>query len=423
MTKQRFFLMTITVIIILAAGTFAVQPGIVRAITELTPTPDGDEPTTTAPQPTATIAPTTAPTTAPEEPTTTAEPSDATETAPSGDENIEALFADATAAFQSGDFDGAIALMNEVLELEPDNAEAMVIRGLARSQIGNMELSIDDFTFALELIPYRWDFYTFRGDAFAQTGDYADANADYLRALEYNPRYVDAYISLATVAELRGLNDEIEVYQTMARGLISQSSGDIAGAIGIFTDVIALDNTSRMAAYAYYNRALAFYSMDDAISAIEDYSEALALYPQMHDSYLGRGIAYGAEGDLEAAGADFLERMQILETEAVNETVEIGDSIDVTMGYGTVYYLTFEGTAGDTVTMTASAQGQTSVDALIALLGPDETPLAGDDDSGGGTLGFDSEIADFELPEDGTYILVVSHANASFEGPVRVSIR
>ena len=53
------------------------------------------------------------------------------------------------------------------------------------------------------------------------------------------------------------------------------------------------------------------------------------------------------------------------------------------------------------------------VDPLIALLDPDGTPIAGDDDMGGV---LDSLVENFELPADGTYTLVVSHANGGYDG-------
>ena len=76
----------------------------------------------------------------------------------------------------------------------------------------------------------------------------------------------------------------------------------------------------------------------------------------------------------------------------------------------------FEGNEGDVVTMTASS---TEADPVIVLLGPDNQPLAGDDDSGNS---IDSLISEFELPEDGTYTLLVSHAGGGSYGSIRVSL-
>jgi pre-peptidase len=93
------------------------------------------------------------------------------------------------------------------------------------------------------------------------------------------------------------------------------------------------------------------------------------------------------------------------------------------MAYRRVYAISFEGEAGQEINITARDFGGAFTDPLIALLGPDGEPIAGDDDFGGG---LDSEIDNFELPEDGTYTLLVSHAEGGydfgFQGIVRVDI-
>ncbi|MCA9882940.1 MAG: tetratricopeptide repeat protein [Anaerolineae bacterium] len=405
MSKQRLLILTGVFFLMATFGVLLTAPMVVQAIGEITPTPVEDQAT-----PVPTIAPTPVPTVA---------PSDNSDDSTS---EVDALFDDATAAFQSGDFDGAIDFMNQVLDIEPDNAEALTIRGLARSQIGSLQLAIDDYTFALELVPYRWDILTFRGDAFAELQDYEEANADFLRALSYNPRYTEAYFALAGLADSRGRTEELELYRILATGMLAFERGNVPDTISAMTDALTLDNTSQMAAYAYYNRALSFHSLQDYESAIEDYSAALDIDPELHDAYLGRGIAYRMTDDIEAAGSDFVHRIEILENESVTQAIEFDQPIDVAMTYGAVYRLTFVGISGNTVTILAAGEANTGVDPLIALVGPNGDALAGDDDFGGGTFALDSEIRSFALPEDGEYTILVSHANGGFDGNVRVTL-
>jgi hypothetical protein len=56
---------------------------------------------------------------------------------------------------------------------------------------------------------------------------------------------------------------------------------------------------------------------------------------------------------------------------------------------------------------------------LIVLLDPNGDPIAGDDDSG---TQLDSLISSFELPTDGTYTLLVSHAGGGSEGDIELSL-
>jgi hypothetical protein len=60
-----------------------------------------------------------------------------------------------------------------------------------------------------------------------------------------------------------------------------------------------------------------------------------------------------------------------------------------------------------------------AVDTLVVILDAQGNPLVGDDDGGRATGAiYDSLIDGFELPADGTYTLVVSHAGANAEGKV-----
>jgi hypothetical protein len=65
---------------------------------------------------------------------------------------------------------------------------------------------------------------------------------------------------------------------------------------------------------------------------------------------------------------------------------------------------TFEGTSGQAVSIRAEAAAGEQTDPRLHLVGPGGDVLTSDDDSGGG---LDSLIANYELPEDGTYTIKV----------------
>jgi tetratricopeptide (TPR) repeat protein len=203
--------------------------------------------------------------------------------------------------------------------------------------------------------------------------------------------------------------------------LTASQQPDFSGAASKFTQAIDVDDSPNThAANAYYNRGLTFYSMGNSDDAIDDYTAGIDLDPDMHDLYLARGIAWRENDNLEQAGVDFAVRIDLLADETTEDTLMIGASKEVEMAYGRVYRFTFEGQAGQRVTLLASDIALVGVDPLIVLLDPDGTPLAGDDDLGGD---LDAEIADFELSDDGLYTLVVSHANGGYDGLVSVFVR
>lgn len=69
-----------------------------------------------------------------------------------------------------------------------------------------------------------------------------------------------------------------------------------------------------------------------------------------------------------------------------------------------IHNWTFNGTAGQTVTIQGNAAGGDSTDPRVNLLGPDGTLLAGDDDSGQDA---NALISSFTLPANGQYTIQI----------------
>jgi len=58
-------------------------------------------------------------------------------------------------------------------------------------------------------------------------------------------------------------------------------------------------------ARAYYERALAYHSLDSLNKAIADYTLAIALNPKISRAYFNRGIAHATIGDMVKACNDW----------------------------------------------------------------------------------------------------------------------
>jgi hypothetical protein len=99
--------------------------------------------------------------------------------------------------------------------------------------------------------------------------------------------------------------------------------------------------------------------------------------------------------------------------------IAYGDSVDgeLTLGTGIQLY-SFEGTAGDVVTITLIRADSADFDPVLRLYtadgyAADDAPLLVNDDAEDTSIPFlNSQIADFELPDDATYVI----AAASFAG-------
>lgn len=399
--QKRGWIIFLSLPIIMLMGLLSFSPVLVSAIGEVTPTP--------APQ-----------------------------SLPEGTPTVPELLEGAWDDFQNNQYDEVISAVNEALDIEPDNAEAYLFRALAYNRMNRLSLALDDLTYAIELVPetyhvdravtfapMEWYLYTFRGDTYRLMGEVGEAMFDYDTALTLNP-YGDNILAFESRSSLNydlGDTRAGDIDDSIARGLERLDNSDANGAIDFFSDAIESGEVSPSVAIAYYNRGIIFTSLGDNQAALEDWTKAIEVNPDMHIVYLARGITYREEGDIRAAGEDFYTRMTLLGAEFVEQSASIGDTLDIEMDYQRVVQISFEGAAGDTISLRARERGETGTDPLITLLDPAGIPIAGDDDFGGG---LNSLIDQVELPESGTYTLWVSHAEGAytngFDGIIRVSI-
>jgi tetratricopeptide (TPR) repeat protein len=93
-------------------------------------------------------------------------------------DNTRQLIADATNAAQRGDYDDAIALFTDALDLSPSDTEALTYRGWARFQKGGDDAAaMADVDDAISLDPAYPDARVFKAIMLVRAGDFAGANA------------------------------------------------------------------------------------------------------------------------------------------------------------------------------------------------------------------------------------------------------
>ncbi len=105
------------------------------------------------------------------------------------DENIYQQAAD---KLKSGDYRGALAAYNQVLQIDANDADAYVNRGIARFQLGDKHGAIDDFNQALSLNPSDAEAYSQRGGVYLIMGDKHKAKADFQQAAKLSRGQGDA---------------------------------------------------------------------------------------------------------------------------------------------------------------------------------------------------------------------------------------
>lgn len=97
-------------------------------------------------------------------------------------------------------------------------------------------------------------------------------------------------------------------------------------------------------------------------------------------------------------------------------TIDFGQSLTGNLTAGQNDLWTFTGSAGQMVTI---AQDSSEIDAYLELLGPAGQGIASNDDGG---VGLNALIANFELPEDGTYTIVACSFWTSDEGEYQLTL-
>jgi tetratricopeptide (TPR) repeat protein/uncharacterized protein YraI len=311
------------------------------------------------------------------------------------------------------------------------SASAFNTRADTAYYAGNYESALQDYTCAIELDNQNPYAYNGRGNVYVVLQQYDEALADYNQALEYeedNAWYLyfnrgSTYLSLKDYAKAEAdLNQAIELNQAQGtvynnRGNIYYEQGDYTRAIEDYDKSIELPNNEKYV--PYHNRGIAYFELGEYEASLEDLTQSLTINPDYDYSYLARASTYQVV-EVEKSHADYLQWIELIQTGRSDQGfVESLTNERVDMQQGQVYQFTFDGSAGQNLNVAARANLNLFLDPLIVLLDESGTPIASDDDSG---LNLDAVIAGFELPEDGEYTLLVSHAGGGTDGAVTVTL-
>ena len=201
-----------------------------------------------------------------------------------------------------GDFDRALADLDEAIRLAPTSAAPYTNRGNAWSGKKDYDRAIADFTEAIRLDPKVAMIYNNRGIAWKDKGEPDRAIADLGEALRLNPRFSWAYNN---------------------RGTAWGEKGDYDRAIADYTEAVRLDPKY---GDAYSNRGNAWRKKGEYDRSISDYTEAIRLAPKYFLTYALRGESWRLKGDLDRALADQDQAVAMF-PEGFLSHVERGDTL------------------------------------------------------------------------------------------------
>jgi tetratricopeptide (TPR) repeat protein len=297
------------------------------------------------------------------------------------------------------DYEAVVDVCTELLETDPLNIDAYFNRAYAQTELGNFEESIVDYTKVLLLSPKYTFAYNNRGYAYARLGDFEAAVADYSRAIATDSSYALAILNRAyTYIDL----------------------GDYDSALA---DADMLAEIDPLNIYVHDIRGSVYLDQEAYEDAIDAYTTYIELAPEDPNGYLARGFAYWLLDDDERAAPDYLFWVEANSPRVAR--IDPDDALEpftVTMEEGIRYVLPIEAVGGDVLTASAVSEVET-IDPVLILLDGNGDPITMDDDGAGGIAEVDAIIEDFEIPEDGDYVLVIGYAGGGSEGDVRLDVR
>ena len=237
--------------------------------------------------------------------------------------------------FNLKDFDGAIVDYSRAIELSGSkiDADLYYYRGDAYLMKSQHIKAIEDLSLATTLIPDYAEAFNLRGDAWMSFGNADSAFIDYTQAVKLNPNLAGAYYGLANYySNLPDYSNAIEYYTRAIelkpradyyynRGLILYHENDFTKAIDDLTNALALDN---LYLDAYVMRGSVRDEAGQGQEALTDFDEAIRIDPNYGFAYFNRGITRKSQGDKKGACEDFNKALELGYMEAIAKT---GDCI------------------------------------------------------------------------------------------------
>ena len=223
--------------------------------------------------------------------------------------------------YEQGNFQLAIVILTQFIELNPSSAEAYSNRGSCYRELKNYELALADYNKAIKLNPRYSIAYYNRGNFYQELENHELALADCSKAIELNPRDSIAYCCRGNSyhdlknyeLSLTDYNKAIELNPRYAmayccRGNSYQELKNYELALADYSKAVELN--SRYAT-AYNNRGHCYYELKNYDLSLADYNKAIELNPSFVIAYDNRGVCYNDLKNYELAFADYNKAIEL----------------------------------------------------------------------------------------------------------------
>lgn len=233
-----------------------------------------------------------------------------------------------------GDYNRALADLNQAIKRQPNFVEAHAIRVIGYLAKGEYNRALADANLAIKLKPDMALAYDNRGLIYLATGDYNRAIADFNQTLKLLPAADHASDSIhadgSQVGTLKLSDSGVSVvnfaFSEVSDYLIYNNLGtayyaknDFARALEALNQAIKLQPDR---AFAYFNRASVYFSQKNYDYALADLNQTIKLQPALALAYLKRAsVYYIGKGDSDRALADLNQAIKLQPSSALLHTM------------------------------------------------------------------------------------------------------
>lgn len=193
-------------------------------------------------------------------------------------------------ALRTTDLKEKIALLTNVIEIEPNNLDAYFHRALAKNDLGDFSGAIVDYSKIIVEQPDADTYYN-RGNSRYSLKDFKGAKEDFAKAFMLDNNFIDALYSLACVKfDLNEYEDAIIDFTTILK-------------------------TNPNLAHIYTLRAASYKALENYQNAIFDYNTAILIEPNI-DTFYNRGVFFMDTKYYQEAKNDFTKVLRAYKSSA-----------------------------------------------------------------------------------------------------------
>ena len=217
-------------------------------------------------------------------------------------------------------FRKALLLLDKEIVTLKNELKDLSLRYKLYYYISKHKKSLFDINNVLKLDKYIAEAYYYKGLNFFKLGDTAKAISQFQTSVEQDPDYVNAYVLLGHIYDLKGdsiselyYNNALMVDSTFTtvlyiKGKYYQDNQKLEEAKSCYLAVLRFDSKY---INAYYNLGFVSLLQKNYLDGANYFSEVIYLKPDYATAYFSRGLCFKSLGEFKKANFDFRKTLEL----------------------------------------------------------------------------------------------------------------